>query len=73
MRIDIKENDLKQGILGLVLALVEVIRDTLEIQALRRMESADRHRMLKARRLPQRYRPRPGWNWCNAISRRTVT
>ncbi len=38
MRIDIKEKDLKQGIMGLVLALVEVIRDTLEIQALRRME-----------------------------------
>ncbi len=38
MRIDIKEKDLKQGIMGLVLALVEVIRDALEIQALRRME-----------------------------------
>ena len=39
MVIDIKEDDLKQGVLGLVLALVEVIRDALRIQAVRRMES----------------------------------
>lgn len=39
MVIDIKEGDLKQGVLGLVLALVEVIRDALRIQAVRRMES----------------------------------
>lgn len=38
MAIEIKEDNLKQGVLGLVLALVEVIRDALKIQALRRME-----------------------------------
>jgi uncharacterized Zn finger protein len=39
MAIDIKEDNLKQGVLGLVLALVEVIRDALRTQAFRRMES----------------------------------
>jgi hypothetical protein len=39
MVIDIKEDNLKHGVLGLVLALVEVIRDALRIQAIRRMES----------------------------------
>jgi hypothetical protein len=39
MAIEIKEDNLKNGVLGLVLALVEVIRDALRIQALRRMES----------------------------------
>ena len=38
MAIDIDEKGLKQGVLGLVLALVEVIRDALRIQAFRRME-----------------------------------
>ncbi len=38
MPIDINENDLKHGVLGLVLALVEIIRDALRLQALRRME-----------------------------------
>ena len=38
MVLDINEDNLKQGVLGLVLALVEIIRDTLEIQALKRME-----------------------------------
>ena len=38
MRIDIEENNLKQGILGLVLALVEIIKDALKTQALRRIE-----------------------------------
>ena len=36
--IDINENNLKSGVLGLVLALVEIIRDTLKLQAVRRME-----------------------------------
>jgi hypothetical protein len=36
--IEIKEDDLKQGVLGLVVALVEIIRDTLKAQALKRME-----------------------------------
>ncbi|MDO8442986.1 MAG: gas vesicle protein GvpK [bacterium] len=39
MVIKIDENNLKQGVLGLVLALVEVIRDALMIQAIKRMES----------------------------------
>lgn len=39
MAIDISEGNLKHGVLGLVLALVEVIRDALKIQALKRMES----------------------------------
>ncbi|MCX8206350.1 MAG: gas vesicle protein K [Methanothrix sp.] len=39
MTINIDESNLKHGILGLVIALVEVIRDALRIQALRRMES----------------------------------
>jgi hypothetical protein len=39
MAIDISEDNLKHGVLGLVIALVEVIRDTLKIQAFKRMES----------------------------------
>jgi hypothetical protein len=39
MVIKIDENNLKQGVLGLVVALVEVIRDALRIQAIKRMES----------------------------------
>jgi hypothetical protein len=39
MVIKIDENNLKQGVLGLVVALVEVIRDALKIQAIRRIES----------------------------------
>ncbi len=39
MVIKIDENNLKQGVLGLVIALVEVIRDALRIQAIKRMES----------------------------------
>jgi hypothetical protein len=39
MTIKIDENNLKQGVLGLVVALVEVIRDALKIQAIKRMES----------------------------------
>lgn len=39
MAIDINEANLKQGVLGLVIALVEVIRDALRIQAFKRMES----------------------------------
>jgi hypothetical protein len=39
MAIEINEGNLKHGVVGLVLALVEVIRDALKIQALKRMES----------------------------------
>ncbi|MEW6069763.1 MAG: gas vesicle protein K [Candidatus Thermoplasmatota archaeon] len=39
MTININEANLKQGLLGLVVALVEIIQETLERQALRRMES----------------------------------
>lgn len=38
MHIDLDKDDLKQGVMGLVMALVEVIRDTLQTQALKRME-----------------------------------
>lgn len=37
--INIDEKNLKHGVLGLVLALVEVIRDALRLQAIRRVES----------------------------------
>jgi hypothetical protein len=39
MAINIDEKNLKHGVLGLVIALVEVIRDALKIQAFKRMES----------------------------------
>jgi len=39
MPINIDENNLKSGVLGLVVALVEVIQEVLEREALRRMES----------------------------------
>jgi CRISPR/Cas system-associated endonuclease Cas1 len=38
MVLKIDEKNLKQGVLGLVLALVEIIRDVLRHQAVRRME-----------------------------------
>ena len=38
MAIDINEDNLKHGLLGLVIAIVEIIRDALKHQALRRME-----------------------------------
>jgi hypothetical protein len=38
MAINIDEKNLKHGVLGLVIALVEVIKDALKIQALKRME-----------------------------------
>jgi hypothetical protein len=38
MAIDIDEKDMKAGVLGIVMALVEIIRDALKHQALRRME-----------------------------------
>jgi hypothetical protein len=38
MPIDIHEDNLKHGLLGLVVALVEIIGDALKQQALRRME-----------------------------------
>ncbi|MCP8322392.1 MAG: gas vesicle protein K [archaeon] len=41
MVLDINEDNLKHGVLGLVLALVEIIRDALRLQALKRMESGD--------------------------------
>ena len=39
MPVNIDEDNLKQGLLGLVVALVEVIQEVLERQAVRRMES----------------------------------
>ncbi|OGW12725.1 MAG: gas vesicle K [Nitrospinae bacterium RIFCSPLOWO2_12_FULL_45_22] len=38
MPIDIDQDNLRHGVLGLVLALVEIIRDALRLQAFRRME-----------------------------------
>lgn len=39
MVVNIDEKNLKHGVLGLVIALTEVIRDALRLQAFRRMES----------------------------------
>lgn len=39
MVVDIDEKSLKHGVLGLVIAIVEIIRDALKLQAIRRMES----------------------------------
>jgi len=39
MPIKIDEDNLKSGLLGLVVALVEIIQDVLEREAMRRMES----------------------------------
>lgn len=38
MILDIDEKDLKNSLLGLVVALVEIIKETLQIQAMKRME-----------------------------------
>jgi len=38
MPIDIDEKNLKHGVLGLVVALVEIIKDALKLQALKRVE-----------------------------------
>lgn len=37
--IDINEDNLKNGVLGLVLAVVEILRDALQNQAMRRIDS----------------------------------
>ena len=37
--LEIDEDNLKHGVLGLVMAIVEVVRDALQIQALKRIES----------------------------------
>ena len=39
MIVDIREEDLKNGVLGLVVALVEIIKETLRLQAVKRMEA----------------------------------
>lgn len=39
MVVDIDEKNLKHGVLGLVVALTEVIRDALKLQAIKRVES----------------------------------
>ena len=38
MALEVDEGNLKQGLLGLVVALVEIIQETLEREAIRRME-----------------------------------
>lgn len=37
--IDIQEGNVRQGVLGLVMAVVEIIRDALKAQALRRVDA----------------------------------
>jgi hypothetical protein len=39
MTLEIDENNLKEGVLGLVIAVVEILEEALKIQALKRMES----------------------------------
>lgn len=41
MPVNIDAENLKKGLLGLAVALIEIIRDALELQALRRMESGN--------------------------------
>lgn len=41
MHIDLDKDDLKQGVMGLVMALVEIIRDVLQTQSLKRMEGGN--------------------------------
>ncbi|HCX90805.1 MAG TPA: gas vesicle protein K [Deltaproteobacteria bacterium] len=43
MPIDIDEDNLKHGLLGLVIALVEIIKDALNLQAMKRMEGGTLH------------------------------
>ena len=38
MNLDIDKDNLKQGVLGLVIAVVEIVRDILKTQAVRRMD-----------------------------------
>jgi len=39
MPININEDNLRQGLLGLVIAIIEIVKDALKHQAVRRMES----------------------------------
>lgn len=39
MAVELNENNLRQGLMGLVIALVEVVKDVLKHQAVRRMEN----------------------------------
>lgn len=39
MSLEVNEDNLKEGLLGLVLALLEIIIDALEIQAIKRIEN----------------------------------
>jgi hypothetical protein len=39
MVLDIDEDNLKSGILGIVIAVVEIVRDAIRIQAIRRVDS----------------------------------
>jgi len=41
MVLEIDEKNLKHGVLGLVIALVEIIRDALKLQAFKRMENGN--------------------------------
>ena len=39
MRVDIDDDDLRRGLVGLVVALAEIVKETMQLQALRRMEA----------------------------------
>lgn len=41
MKLDIEATDLKKGLLGLVVALAEIIKETLKLEALRRIEGGN--------------------------------
>jgi hypothetical protein len=41
MHVDVQADTVRDGVLGLVLALVEVIKDALELQALKRVDSGE--------------------------------
>jgi len=39
VRVDIDDDDLRRGLVGLVVALAEIVKETMQLQALRRMEA----------------------------------
>ena len=63
MAINIDEKNLKHGVLGLVIALVEVIRDTLKVQAFKRMEGGSLSEE-ECERLAK-----PCWNWTSLLKK----
>jgi len=39
VKVDIDDDDLRRGLVGLVVALAEIVKETMQLQALRRMEA----------------------------------